>query len=68
MPLLWKALVTGHLQRVPVHHFAQRAQRPTTRLAPPARDWTAWKDRMHDLALPLPKQRPEGIARCICGA
>jgi hypothetical protein len=22
---------------------------------------------MHDLALPLPTQRPEGIARCFCG-
>ena len=31
------------------------------------RDWPAWKDRMHDLALPLPTQRPEGIARCFCG-
>ena len=31
------------------------------------RDWTAWKYRMHDLALPLPTQRPEGIARCFCG-
>lgn len=32
------------------------------------RDWTAWKDRMHDLALPLPTQKLEGIARCFCGA
>ncbi len=31
------------------------------------RDWTAWKDRMHDLALPLPTQRAEGISRCFCG-
>lgn len=31
------------------------------------RDWTAWKDRMHDLAMPLPTQRPEGVARCFCG-
>lgn len=31
------------------------------------RDWTTWKDQMHDLALPLPTQRPEGIARCFCG-
>lgn len=31
------------------------------------RDWGAWKDRMHDLALPLPTQRAEGIARCFCG-
>lgn len=31
------------------------------------RDWTAWKDQMHDLALPLPTQRAEGIARCFCG-
>ncbi|RZN01686.1 hypothetical protein CWO91_33030 [Bradyrhizobium genosp. SA-3] len=31
------------------------------------RDWIAWIDRMHDLALPLPAQRPEGIARCFCG-
>lgn len=31
------------------------------------RDWTAWKDRMHDLALPLPTQQSEGIARCFCG-
>jgi hypothetical protein len=31
------------------------------------RDWTAWKYRMHALALPLPTQRPEGVARCFCG-
>ncbi|MGY8662561.1 hypothetical protein Q3C01_09360 [Bradyrhizobium sp. UFLA05-109] len=31
------------------------------------RDSTAWKGRMHDLALPLPTQRLEGIARCFCG-
>ncbi|RZM94767.1 hypothetical protein CWO91_39140 [Bradyrhizobium genosp. SA-3] len=31
------------------------------------RDWTAWNDRMHELAMPLPSQRPEGIARCFCG-
>lgn len=31
------------------------------------RDWIVWKDRMHDLALPLPTQRPEGVARCFCG-
>ena len=30
-------------------------------------DWTAWKDRMHDLALPRPTQRAEDIARCFCG-
>jgi hypothetical protein len=30
------------------------------------RDWTAWKDCMHRLALPLPTQRPNGIARCFC--
>ncbi|MET4241306.1 hypothetical protein [Bradyrhizobium sp. RT10b] len=31
------------------------------------RNGTAWKHRMHALALPLPTQRPEGIARCFCG-
>lgn len=31
------------------------------------RDWTTWKDRMHSLALPLPTQLAEGIARCFCG-
>lgn len=31
------------------------------------RDWGAWKERMHALALPLPTQRAEGIARCFCG-
>lgn len=31
------------------------------------RDWTIWKDRTHDLALPLPTQRAEGVARCFCG-
>jgi hypothetical protein len=31
------------------------------------RDWTAWKLRMHALALSLPTQRPDGIARCFCG-
>jgi hypothetical protein len=31
------------------------------------RDWTAWKDCMHRLALALPTQRPDGIARCFCG-
>jgi hypothetical protein len=30
------------------------------------RDWTAWKDRMHDLALALLTQL-EGISRCFCG-
>jgi hypothetical protein len=30
------------------------------------RDWTAWKDQMQSLALPLPTQRTEGIARCFC--
>ncbi|MDA9505856.1 hypothetical protein ACVWW6_000657 [Bradyrhizobium sp. USDA 3311] len=29
-----------------------------------ARDWMAWRDRMHSLALP---QRAEGIPRCYCG-
>ncbi|MBR0916523.1 hypothetical protein [Bradyrhizobium japonicum] len=32
------------------------------------RDWTTWKHRMHDRALPLPTQRSEGAARCFCGA
>ncbi|MDA9506127.1 hypothetical protein XI09_16095 [Bradyrhizobium sp. CCBAU 11386] len=32
-----------------------------------ALDWMAWRDRMHSLALPLPTQRAEGIARCFCG-
>ncbi|WP_152535619.1 hypothetical protein [Bradyrhizobium sp. Ai1a-2] len=31
------------------------------------RDWTMWKYRMHDLHLPLPTQRPDGVARCFCG-
>ncbi|MGY8668498.1 hypothetical protein Q3C01_39865 [Bradyrhizobium sp. UFLA05-109] len=31
------------------------------------RDWTAWKDRMHRLAMPLPTQRLDGTARCFCG-
>ena len=31
------------------------------------RDWADWRDRMHALALPLPTQRSEGIARCFCG-
>ncbi|MCP1761929.1 hypothetical protein [Bradyrhizobium japonicum] len=43
--------------RTEAHYEAWRCQR----------DWTAWKDRMHDLALPMPTQRPEGIARCFCG-
>ena len=30
------------------------------------RDWTAWKDRMHDARVPLPTERLEGIARCFC--
>ncbi|WP_051334952.1 hypothetical protein [Bradyrhizobium sp. Ai1a-2] len=32
-----------------------------------SRDRTAWKYRMHDLHLPLPTQRPDGVARCFCG-
>jgi hypothetical protein len=38
---------------------------PIRCLAPAA--WTAWKDRMHDVALPLPTQRADGIARCFYG-
>jgi hypothetical protein len=30
--------------------------------------FTAWKYRMHDEGLPLPTQRPDGRARCFCGA
>jgi hypothetical protein len=32
------------------------------------RDWTAWKYRMHDSALPMPAQGADGRARCFCGA
>lgn len=31
------------------------------------REWTAWKYRMHDAALQLPTQLPDGFARCFCG-
>ncbi|MHC2279979.1 hypothetical protein ACVME8_006622 [Bradyrhizobium diazoefficiens] len=43
--------------RTEAHYEAWRCQR----------DWTAWKDRMHRMALPLPTQRPDGVARCLCG-
>jgi hypothetical protein len=50
----WEELA---VTRIPADYEAWRRQR----------DWTAWKDQMHDLALPLPTQRPEGIASCFCG-
>jgi hypothetical protein len=32
-----------------------------------ARDFHAWKDRMHDERLPLPTQTQNDLARCFCG-
>ena len=32
-----------------------------------SRDRTAWKYRMHDQGLPLPTQRPDGVAQCFRG-
>jgi hypothetical protein len=32
-----------------------------------SRDFTAWKNRMHDERLPLPTQRTSGQSRCFCG-
>ena len=32
------------------------------------RDFHAWKDRTHDEDLPMPTQRTDGIAHCLCGA
>ncbi|WIW44497.1 hypothetical protein ML401_23755 [Bradyrhizobium sp. 62B] len=31
------------------------------------RDFTAWKQRMWDMKLPLPTQASDGHARCFCG-
>ncbi len=50
----WQELAST---RTEAHYEAWRRQR----------DWMAWNDRMHDLALPLPTQRADGIAHCFCG-
>jgi hypothetical protein len=59
--LRWCIFPTGPLHQIPARteadYEAWRWQR----------DRTAWNDRMHDLVLPLPTQRPDGIARCFCG-